>query len=41
MFDILLPIYFFTKEHALKTSDKRTHIPLPINQFVSLIELKM
>ena len=41
MFDIPLPIYFFTKEHPLKTSNKRTHIPLLINQFVSLIELKM
>ena len=41
MFDIPLPIYFFTKEHSLKTSNKRTHIPLLINQFVSLIELKM
>ena len=38
MFDIPLPIYFFTKEHPLKTSNKRTHIPLFINQFVSLIE---
>ena len=41
MFDIPLPIYFFTKEHPLKTSNKRTHIPLLINQFVSLIEPKM
>ena len=41
MFDIPLPIYFFTKAHPLKASNKRTHIPLPINQFVSLIELKM
>ena len=39
MFDIPLPIYFFTKEHPLKTSNKRTHIPLLINQFASLIEL--
>ena len=31
MFDIPLPIYFFTKEDPLKTSDKRTHIPLLIN----------
>ena len=28
MFDIPLPIYFFAKEHPLKTSHKRTHIPL-------------
>ena len=41
MFDIPLPIYFFTKEHPLKASNKRTHIPLLINQFVSLVELKM
>ena len=41
MFDIPLPIYFFIKEHPLKTSNKRTYIPLLINQFVSLIELKM
>ena len=41
MFDILLPIYYFTKEHPLKTSSKRTHIPLLINQFVSLIVLKI
>ena len=41
MFHIPLPIYFFTKEYRLKTSNKRTHIPLLINQFVSLIELKM
>ena len=41
MFDILLIIYFFTKEHLLKTSNKRTHISLLINQFVSLIELNM
>ena len=41
MFDIPLPIYFFTEEHPLKTPSKRTQIPLPINQFVSLIELKM
>ena len=40
MFDILLPIYYFTKEHPLKTSNKKTHIPLLIKQFVSLIELK-
>ena len=41
MFDIHLPIYLFTKEHPLKTSNKRTHNPLIVNQFVSLIELKM
>ena len=41
LFDIPLPIYFFTKEHSLKTSNKRTHIPLLINQFVSILELKM
>ena len=41
MSDIPLPIYLFTKEHPLKTSNKRTDIPLLINQFVSLIELKM
>ena len=40
MFDIPLPIYFFTKEDPLKTWIKK-HIPLLINQFVSLIELKM
>ena len=37
----LLPIYFFTRERSLKTSNKRIHIPLLINQFVSLIELKI
>ena len=31
MFDIPLPIYFFPKEHPLKTSNKRPHIPLLIN----------
>ena len=36
-----LSTYLFTKEHLLKTLSKRTHIPLLINQFVSLIELKM
>ena len=41
MFDILVPIYFFTKEHPLKTSNKITHIPLLIDQFVSLIELQI
>ena len=40
MFDILLPIYFFPTEHPLKTSNKRSEIPLLINQFVSLIQLK-
>ena len=37
MFDIPLPIHLFTKEHTLKTLNKTTHIPLLINQFVSLI----
>ena len=41
MSDIPVLIYFFTKEHPLKTSNKRTHIPLLINQSLSLIELKM
>ena len=41
MFDIPLSIYFFTKESLLKESNKRTHIPLLINQFVSLIELRI
>ena len=41
MFDMPLPIYFFTKEYPLKTSNKRTHTSLLIKQFVSLIELKM
>ena len=41
MFDTPLPIYFFTKEYKLKTSNKRTHIPLLISQFVSLFELKI
>ena len=37
MFDIPLPIYFSIKEHPLKTSNKRTHVPpLLINQFVCL-----
>ena len=41
MFDIPLPIHFFTKEHLLKRSNKRAGIPLLISQFVSLIELKI
>ena len=43
MFDIPLPIYFFIKEYPLKlkTSNKRTHIPLLANQFVSLTEQKI
>ena len=41
MSDIPVLIYFFTKEHPLKTSNKRTHIPSLINQFVLLIELKI
>ena len=40
MFDIPLPIYFFTNEHPLNTSNKRTHIPLLTNLFISLIELE-
>ena len=31
----------FLKSKCLKTSNKRTHIPLFINQFVSLMELMM
>ena len=30
-----LPIYFFTKERSLKTLNKKAHIPVLINQFVS------
>ena len=41
MFDIHFPIYLFTKDHTLKTSNKRTHTVSLINQFISLIELKM
>ena len=41
MFDIPLPIYVFTKEHALKTLNKSTHIPSLTNNLVSLIELKI
>ena len=33
-------IFNWTKEHPLKTSNKRTHIPLFINLFISLIELE-
>ena len=40
MFNIPLPIYFFTKARPSKTLNKRRHIPLFINQFVSLTELK-
>ena len=40
MFDIPLPIYFFTKEHLLKAS-KKTRVPLLTNQLVPLIEPKM
>ena len=36
MLDISLPVYFFTKEHSLKTSNKGAHVPLLINQFFSL-----
>ena len=41
MFDIPFPIYYFTKKHPLKTSNEKTQIPLLINQFIYLIELKM
>ena len=41
MFDIFLTVYFFTKEHPLKTSKKIPHTTLLIHQFVSLIELKI
>ena len=41
MFDIHLPIYLITKEHPLKTPNERTHIPLIINQFVSVTGPKM
>ena len=41
MFDIPLHVCFFTKENPLNTSNKRTHISLLINQFISLTELKM
>ena len=39
MSEILLPIYFFTKEYPLKTSNKRTlyyeeHVTLLINLFL-------
>ena len=34
MFDISFPIYFFTKEDPLRTSNKIAHIPLLIDQFV-------
>ena len=37
MFEIPLPIYLFTKEHTLKTSNKKTHTLLLIKQFISLI----
>ena len=36
MFDIPLTLYFFTNEHPLKTSNKRTHIPLVINRLFYL-----
>ena len=40
MFDI--PIYFFHEtRHLLKTSDKRTYIPLLINLFIPLIKLNI
>ena len=40
MLDIPLPKYFFTKEHPLKTSNKITRIPLPINQFSTPVTRK-
>ena len=45
MFDIALPIYFLFSQpllgQPLKTPNEKTHIPLLIGQFFSLIELKM
>ena len=38
MFNIPLPICFFTKEQPLKTSNKRKHTPLLIGRLVSLVE---
>ena len=41
MFDMpTLTDLFITKEHPLKTSYKRTRIPLLVSLFVSLIELE-
>ena len=40
MLGIPLPKYFFTKEHPLKTSNKITRIPLPINQFSTPVPRK-
>ena len=37
---VLRPAFFSIVNVYLKTSNKRTHIPLFINQFVSLVELK-
>ena len=36
-----IPIHFFsgTKEHPLRISNQRTHIPLLINLLISLFEL--
>ena len=41
LFRKVLRTSVFLNSKSLKTSNKRTHIPLSINQFVSLIELKM
>ena len=39
MFDFPFPIYFFTKEHTLKTSNKRTHILLLINEYLLIFNV--
>ena len=41
LFQQVLRMSIFLISKCLKTSNKRTHIHLFINQFVSLIELKM
>ena len=41
LFQQVLKTSVFLNSKCLKTSHKRTHIPLFINQFASLIELKM
>ena len=41
MFQTPLPIHIFPKEYPLKASNKITHIPLRINQFASLVQIKM
>ena len=41
LFGQVLKMSVFLKSKCLKTSNKRTHIPLSINQIVSLIEVKM